>query len=150
MHVITNEIVFSLSISGIYSLMFYTKFISSVRVVCYSYLWSYGIWVSYNTMPENINKPYFADDNSNLFFVSEKKLYWLKIHWELFLSSSNGLVPNWGPFYWHGLFLIPAWISNHMPSKVWGEISYPFANFNGCIFKAWEWIKLFIPLKKWM
>ena len=25
-------------------------------------------------------------------------------------------------FYWHGLTLIPAWISNHMPSKVWGEI----------------------------
>ena len=27
--------------------------------------------------------------------------------------------------------LIPAWISNHMPSKVWDEITYPFLNFNG-------------------
>ena len=26
---------------------------------------------------------------------------------------------------------IPAWISNHMPSKVWDEINYPFQNFNG-------------------
>ena len=30
------------------------------------------------------------------------------------------------PFYIHGLTLIPAWISNPMPSKVWDEISYPF------------------------
>ena len=28
--------------------------------------------------------------------------------------------------------LIPAWISNHMPSKVWDEITYPFLNFSGC------------------
>ena len=37
-----------------------------------------------------------------------------------------------GRFYLHGLTLIPAWISNHMPSKVWDEITYPFLNFNGC------------------
>ena len=36
------------------------------------------------------------------------------------------------PFYYHGLTLIPAWISNYMPGKVWGEITYPFLNFNGC------------------
>ena len=35
------------------------------------------------------------------------------------------------PFYYHGLTLIPAWISNHLPSKVWGEITYPLLNFNG-------------------
>ena len=28
--------------------------------------------------------------------------------------------------------LTPAWISNHMPIKVWDEITYPFLNFNGC------------------
>ena len=27
--------------------------------------------------------------------------------------------------------LIQAWICNHMPSKVWDEITYPFLNFNG-------------------
>ena len=37
-----------------------------------------------------------------------------------------------GPFYEHGLTLIPAWISNHMPSKVMDGITYPFLNFNGC------------------
>ena len=24
-----------------------------------------------------------------------------------------------GPFYWYGLTLIPAWISNYMPGEVW-------------------------------
>ena len=31
-----------------------------------------------------------------------------------------------------GLTLILAWISNHMLSKVWDEITYPFLNFHGC------------------
>ena len=35
------------------------------------------------------------------------------------------------PFYYHGLTLIPACISNYMPSKVWDEITNPFLNFNG-------------------
>ena len=50
------------------------------------------------------------------------------------------------PFYQHGLTLIPAWISNHMPSEVWGKLSYPFPNFNGCaskvpknLFSDWCW-----------
>ena len=44
----------------------------------------------------------------------------------------NILYSTSSPFYLHGLTLIPAWISNHMPGKVWGEITYPFLNFNGC------------------
>ena len=51
-----------------------------------------------------------------------------------------------GPFYHHGLTLIPAWISNHMPRKVWAEITYPFQNFNGCTVEFWELITNFIPL----
>ena len=35
------------------------------------------------------------------------------------------------PFYYHGLTLIPAWISNYSHYKVWYEITYPFLNFNG-------------------
>ena len=30
-----------------------------------------------------------------------------------------------GPFYWHGLSLIPEWVSNYI-HKVWDEITYPF------------------------
>ena len=32
------------------------------------------------------------------------------------------------PLLLHGLTSIPAWISNHIPCKVWGEITYPFLN----------------------
>ena len=35
-------------------------------------------------------------------------------------------------FYYHGLTLIPAWISNYMPGKVWDGIIHPILNFNGC------------------
>ena len=36
-----------------------------------------------------------------------------------------------GPFYSHGLTLIPAWISNYIRYNMWDEITYPFLNFNG-------------------
>ena len=41
-----------------------------------------------------------------------------------------------GPFYWQGLIRI----NDIMPCKVWDEIAYPFANFNGCTVEVWEWI----------
>ena len=33
--------------------------------------------------------------------------------------------------YWHGSTLIPTWISNHMPGKMWDEIAYTFPNSKG-------------------
>ena len=60
----------------------------------------------------------------------------LKTPWNDVMEYHNGSVEYpfypWGPFYKNGLTLIPAWISNHMPSKVWDEITHPFLNFNGC------------------
>ena len=47
------------------------------------------------------------------------------------MSHEIDLRDSWAPFYWDGLILMPARISNHMPSKVWYEITYPFPNFNG-------------------
>ena len=38
----------------------------------------------------------------------------------------------------------PAQMSNHMSSKVWDEITYPFSNFNGCTIELWERINKFI------
>ena len=35
-----------------------------------------------------------------------------------------------GHFYYHGLTLIPPWISNYTHYNVWDEITYPFLNFN--------------------
>ena len=40
---------------------------------------------------------------------------------------------------------ISTWISNHMPSKVWGEITYPFPNLNGFTVEVWECRSNFIP-----
>ena len=42
------------------------------------------------------------------------------------------------------IYLIPAWIRNHMPSKVCDEITQPFPNFNGWTVEFWEWISNFI------
>ena len=43
------------------------------------------------------------------------------------------LIGPCGPFYWHGLTLIPAWISDYTHYNQWDEINYPFLNFNGCL-----------------
>ena len=51
----------------------------------------------------------------------------------------------WGRFYWHGLTLIPAWISSYIHYEVWDEITYSFPNFNGEAAEDWEWISNIIP-----
>ena len=61
------------------------------------------------------------------------------IHWRIYMYVTSSL------FYLHSLTLISTWISNHMPSKVWGEITYPFLNFNGTTIEVYEWISNFIP-----
>ena len=38
-----------------------------------------------------------------------------------------------------------SWISNHIPSKMWDEITYPFTNFNRCTIQVREWVHNFIP-----
>ena len=50
-----------------------------------------------------------------------------------------------GPFHQHGLTLIPAWLSNHMLSKICDEVTYSFPNFNSCIVDVWECISNFTP-----
>ena len=49
----------------------------------------------------------------------------------------------------HGMRLmttnIPTWIRNHILSKVWDEITYPFPNINGATVEVLEWIGNFIP-----
>ena len=45
-------------------------------------------------------------------------------------SWMQSVIDTSSPFYQHWLTLIPTWICNHMPSKLWDEITYPFLNFN--------------------
>ena len=53
-----------------------------------------------------------------------------------FAWSCMGGLQHWDPFCQHRLTLIPVWISNHMPSKVWDEITCQFPNFNGSTVKV--------------
>ena len=52
------------------------------------------------------------------------------------------------PLLTYSLTLIPAYISNYMPSKVWDEITNPFPEFNGSTGEVWEWISNIIPFLK--
>ena len=59
----------------------------------------------------------FADGNYSLTVASDK-------HHDV----SNAC----GHFYYYGLTLIPAWISNYIHYKLWDKLTYQFLNFNGC------------------
>ena len=48
------------------------------------------------------------------------------------------------PFPQPGLTLILPWIINHVPDKVWDEITYPLPRLNGGIIEVSEWISNFI------
>ena len=39
---------------------------------------------------------------------------------------------------------MPAGISNHMPSKMWDQITYWFPIFNDYAIEVWKWISNFI------
>ena len=54
---------------------------------------------------------------------------------------------SWGPFYWHGLILSPAQISNQSIIMCRMKIIYPFPNFRGASIEVWEWISNFIDAK---
>ena len=67
------------------------------------------------------------------------------LHWRLgihMLKSSCAIYT--GPFYWHKLTLIPARISNHLPSKVLMTLLIPFTGFDGCAVEVCEWISNFL------
>ena len=50
-----------------------------------------------------------------------------------------------GPFHWHWLTLIPAWISNYISSQMRSENIYPFRKFSVQTVYVPEWIRYFIP-----
>ena len=52
-------------------------------------------------------------------------IQYLLLYWSMMRQNI------WAPFYYHGLTLIPAWISNYIHYNVWDEITYPILNFNG-------------------
>ena len=69
----------------------------------------------------------------------------LPMRYDMGCSRGWYIVRPLGPFYKHGLTLIPAWISNHMHRRGWDGLTYLFLTFNGCTTEVWEWINNFIP-----
>ena len=68
---------------------------------------------------------------------------------ELHTAADLSVLKGVARVLYHGQVMIrniPAWISNHMLSKVWDEVTYPFPNSNGCTVEVWEWISNSIPL----
>ena len=57
-------------------------------------------------------------------------------------------------FYWHGLTLIPARISNYMHYKVWDQITYHFPNYSAVqpykFWNGWGVMLLNILLGMWL
>ena len=68
--------------------------------------------------------------------IAELQLYVLRYIVRLYVHRSTLKIYNyqamstWGPFSWHGLTLIPVWITNYMHYKMWNEITSPFPDFN--------------------
>ena len=57
------------------------------------------------------------------------------------------LAPQW--FRKHGPIL-PTWIDFSLHHKGWGEIIYPFSNFNGGTIEVWGWVSYFTPHLPWI
>ena len=68
------------------------------------------------TLPAHEEPPRTSDGTWDIFPVWAQKT--------LTLSIARG------PIKKHGLTLIPSWISNHVPSKMWDETTYLFPNLN--------------------
>ena len=74
----------------------------------------------------HIAEYFFSSNFATVALFESMFLLSFNLNW-LTLEQSDD---SWGQFYWHGLTSIPASISNYTHYNVWGEITYPFFNFN--------------------
>ena len=81
---------------------------------------------------------------NSLGLIDEVEINKVIIKTEMLKHQWTGCVISRGTFTNILLTLIPAWISNHMPSKVWDETTYSLA-INGVTTEVREWISNFIP-----
>ena len=99
------------------------------------------IWFQYN--PEMKGFP--ANQFSLCGGIMQCRILWLIIFLQvLWLCENKPAISNKSAGYLFGNpltslehslifgYLIPSWIINHMPSKLWDEITHPFPNFNSC------------------
>ena len=100
----------------------------TVFFIVFDYDFTY-VLVSHNMIMPWFHLPYFYV--SKMLYFSHSTLVlsvYMDIILTLYITHTNcylTLTPG-PPFT-----LIPAWICNYVPSKVWDKITYPFLNFNG-------------------
>ena len=69
------------------------------------------------------NKLYLNSNNSDNGIFSETYIIQL-------LNHRSKFIPFFQAVKYNGLISTPPWKSNHIPSKVWDGLTYPFPNFN--------------------
>ena len=62
-------------------------------------------------------------------YIHINKIWGYPTHAPQARIAHEDVIIIWSPFYWHGLTLIPTWISNDIHYKMCHEITYPFLNF---------------------
>ena len=73
---------------------------------------------------------YFEESNHCIYFVRRRLTQRVKLYSTH--KTAEGPFTNMGN-------------CDHMASKLWDEITYPFPNFIGCTIDIWEWKSNFIP-----
>ena len=74
-------------------------------------------------------------------YIAQCAFYWLLLFIVIYhILELWRHKPWWDYYFWRGLTLISAWISNinYKSNKRWNEITHPFLNFNGCKVEMWE------------
>ena len=74
-------------------------------------------------------------ENIFVFFYNSLTLWWCR---KLKYFLMEPLLQTWFNFN-------PSMDKNHLPGKVWDEITYPFLSFDGATVEVLEWISNFTP-----
>ena len=90
--------------------------------VCVSY--------TYRTDVRRVGCPWHPQHHTNanqiyhfvIHFTVHGKMKINSVHYQSWKKLMASMIISRSPFYCYRLTLIPAWMSNHMPSKVWDEI----------------------------
>ena len=108
--------------------------------------WNQNIYASFNRFIEGGFYPQLRRwfearyENKTKFKCKPVFQKWYSVKYELIFQHGVGQIIHLAMpsaihdqiCFRHISHLIPAWISNYMPRKVFDEITYPFLNFNGC------------------
>ena len=105
---------------GGYNISHISKSKASLKA-CFTVIWTCSWWITWTWLVGTCLRAWWRN-NTNTFSTSLT----------LGESISYRLISR-GPFYYHCLTLIPAWISNYIHYRVGDKFNYPFLNFNGAM-----------------